>query len=164
MNKIELFNSFSYFEEEYLQDTMDANECSEDTAYEVANDMLYEDWSYIRKQIVYAINMNAVVVTGELGRWDGRHAIGEYFDDIENALDKILNSADDFSVDLEYGTLVVRTYDHDGSSIFYITMLSEEGKWFYEDWNYGAYDDNRTEEEMLNYVLVNHNKQIELNW
>lgn len=158
-----IFDTLSYFDEENITGIMADCNCTEDEAYYIATDIQADDWRYTRKAIVETINMNSVLITGSYGRWDGSHDIMDYVPDIDDALDKILSTADDFTVDLENGSLVFRTFNHDASSIFYVTMLDDKAADVWNEWEYD-YEDTRSEESICKILFTHHQENIELNW
>jgi len=71
-----------------------------------------------------------VVITGELGLWDGKHTIlperkDSVYDAVQRCIGRDTNEAE---VKWEDGAVVVYAYHHDGCNIFTIRALSKKGQ------------------------------------
>ena len=87
------------------------------------------------------------IITGSLGLWDGRHPVVHPV--IENGLvDTIMKCVDssdiwdyDVFINDDEDYITVHAKHHDGTNVFEIHLLTEEGakayQEAYDDWNYG---------------------------
>lgn len=132
---VELFNthdySFSFWEEHCKEEGIEYDEDKIDWDY--ISDCLSMDWDYIKEVLSNVYDGMEIIISGELGLWNGRPRIDNVLcDNIENALSKCLNKMDDFVVSYDNWGVYVRAMHHDGTNSFTLspikkgTYISEE--------------------------------------
>lgn len=104
---------------------------SDNLSYEIE-----EFWSDFRKAIENEPNYTRCLITGVVGRWDGKHELGiNLCDDLYAAVSKCLKYADDAIIYLEDNVLHVEEYNHDGSSEYKIRLVNSDNYDKLENWD-----------------------------
>lgn len=131
-------DGFTYDEfSDWWQSEYPETELPSDNSDEFFNwcaDEAYDNWTADLENVKYENSYNVpVVLTGQLGLWDGQHTIyPEKFNSVREAVDKIIkngaNSAYcDFDIFYDNGMIEVQHHHHDGTNTFEIHALSKKG-------------------------------------
>lgn len=125
---VELFDtrnySFSFWEEHCKEEGIEYNEDKIDWDY--ISDCLSMDWDYIKEVLSEVYDGMEIIISGELGLWNGSPRIHNVLcDNIEDALSKCLNKMDDFVVSYDNWGVYVRAMHHDGTNSFTLSPIKK---------------------------------------
>ena len=86
-------------------------------------------------------NKGSVMITGDLGLWNGRHEISPVLcNTLRDAIWKCIDNMDDFSIEYYHGQINVSGFHHDGCNTFELHLLSVNGQKAVERQKYSYYD------------------------
>jgi hypothetical protein len=122
-----------YFDYEFYKNWCEDNDCTPADR----NSQAFYDWYQSEREfdiesffanLSYSKLNLPCVVTGSVGRWDGRFEIKLHqFESVEEAIRKCWSGCDDVKVTKRASVLDVEAYHHDGCNYFEIRVLSDLG-------------------------------------
>lgn len=143
------------YEDEAIEAVTDgeAEPLDEEGVWRVARWLADREWYIERDRLVnHLSNAIRLIAIGNVGRWDGNRDAANIFSTPEKTLASILKDCDFWKVWDENGHLFVESSHHDGTNIFEIKMLTEQGWEYYQRWNYG--NDNRSEYAVMKRIAT----------
>ena len=93
------------------------------------------------------------IMTGSCGLWDGKHPAGTVFDTFDDFFYKAIKDCAYWKFWDENGHLYFQCSHHDGTNFFEIKQITERGERYLENWEYGSWDDNRTERDIHDRIM-----------
>lgn len=104
-----------------------------------------DDWYNVREELKGFFKDKLLIAVGSVGRWNGTFAGGMVgmFDEIFMTL---MKDCDYWELADEAGAFTLRCSHHDGTNECEFKVMSEKGKEYYDNWNYGGCSDTRTEQ------------------
>lgn len=118
----------------------------------------YLNWQNIEQELAgYFSNGNHFIAVGTVGRWNGTFAGGKIFETLDELL-TIAKDCDYLKFYDENGHLYLKCSHHDGTNEVEIKEITEKGWEYYENWNYGGWDDRRTEEYIHRQIFIKYSK------
>jgi len=144
-------DNFAY--EEYVDECevngIEAKGSNSDEYWEWMEDITRDNFESDMDNIKYCKEYNVpCVITGHRGLWDGKHTIRPVRK--ESVYDAIMECYDgdgDVEVKFEDGKVVVRHSHHDGTNVFTIYALNEDGEQKFEDYEYEGTPFTLTEDD-----------------
>lgn len=93
------------------------------------NDAHNREWcDFVENLSCSESNLTPVIITGQVGLWDGTHDVYSIrCDTILDAVKKCFSTCDDIHVSMDNGVIKVSAYHHDGTNTFEIHKLSSKG-------------------------------------
>ena len=141
-----LFDNYDGYDFEQVKaDLLENNgwdDISDENVYSAMSDLEYEDWLYCKSLLRHAVD-GKILTKGKAGRWYGNRAALKLFDDIDAAIDAIIQDCDYIRVWEDKNHLYIRASHHDGTNEFEIKQVTPDGERIYHNWNYSY--DPRTE-------------------
>ena len=84
------------------------------------------DWDYIKEVLSEVYDGMEIIISGELGLWNGSPRIHNVLcDNIEDALSRCLNKMDDFIVSYDNWGIYVKAMHHDGTNSFILSPIKK---------------------------------------
>jgi hypothetical protein len=96
-----------------------------------------------------------VIFFGNVGLWNGTFDAGK-IGDFEKLYYDAIKDCEYIKIYDENGHLFIECSHHDGTNYFEIKELTENGKNYFDNWNYGT--DNRTERYVHNQIIKRYSK------
>ena len=104
------------------------------------------NWEYTRDDLErFFDNGSTYLAIGTVGRWDGTFDGGFIFNSFSQLMSKVGKDCDYFHFYDKNGHFFLLCSHHDGTNIVEVKRLTDRGKKYYENWNYGS--SSRTERE-----------------
>lgn len=86
---------------------------------------------------------NGYLITGDLGRWNGKKEIyPEYEDYLDDAVKRVIEKVEKVKITLIDGRINIIGAHHDGQNDMWISALSKKGQEKFENWESGDADDD----------------------
>lgn len=145
VREITLFDNFSGYDfDEIKRDLEECNECTftDEQVWNSISDMEREDWDNVIDMLKDLCGDNKVIAYGTCGTWQGNFEASKMFDNIEKAINACVKYCDYVEIKVNVaGNIAVRATHHDGTNIFEIRVVTENGENYFDKWNY---DDSAT--------------------
>ena len=150
-----IYNNYSLWEtypdeevKDMLSDYYEEDEITEERIwnYRYAQDSV--DWESVEYELkqFFLNNGNKWMIFGSVGRWDGVYKAGTLFDTFEDFFYKATEDCDYIHFYDENGHLYLTCSHHDGTCHYEIKEVTDKGIEYLENWEYGSWDDKRTEQ------------------
>jgi hypothetical protein len=124
----------------------ESNEITEDEICAERYWLDSDDWDCEKERLNdYFDSGNHFLAVGICGRWNGNFAGGIIFDTLDELL-KIARDCDYMEFRDENGHLYFDCFHHDGTNSVEIKEITDRGWDYYQNWNYGDWNDKRTEQ------------------
>lgn len=98
------------------------------------------------------------IAFGSVGRWNGIYPAGTIFESFEDFFYGATRDCTYWKFYDENGHLYLTCSHHDGTCCYEIKAVSDDGYNYYDRWNYGSWDDKRTEEYVYNQIIKRYSK------
>lgn len=126
---IDTYCEGGYSYQDYLEwcEEMDETPAPEgsDAYWDWIDNQKKNDWDDLMANIGCGKNNGRCLLTGAVGRWDGRHTVyPKAFDTLTDAIKAVAADADDVQVWEDGGHVTVHGLHHDGTNIFEIRPLN----------------------------------------
>lgn len=133
----------NYDTEQYMADAREYLEESGDyyTESELYNlrDLYIEEASdWVNTLMDKTFDGNKLIVTGSVGRWNGRYVGAEIYDTWAEFLSKFGKDCDYFKIYTEGRHLYVKCSHHDGDNFCEVKVVTDAGDRYYDNWYYEA--------------------------
>lgn len=150
-----IFNNYdmeSYFEDA-RQCLIDSGEEFDDSEVELhAYDICDMDFQIALEDLKRFFEDKDIIYFGNVGRWNGVFEGGKISDDFEKAFCDMTKDCSYFKIYDENGHLFIHCSHHDGSCSFEVKILNDNGKRYFDNWEY-SWNDKRTEREVYNQIV-----------
>ena len=93
------------------------------------------------------------IMTGNLGLWDGKYPAGIVFDTFDDFFYKAIKDCAYWKFWDENGHLYLKCSHHDGTNWFEVKQMTERGAKYLDNWEYGNWDDERTERDIHDRIM-----------
>lgn len=155
----------TYPEEEMKALILEDYECDENEM-EITDEMIMNmryredefEWDSIKRELNnFFDNVNHILVTGQIGRWNEISSGFDVFDDFDKALQFMSEDCDYFKFYDENGHLYLTCSHHDGTCNFEIRILSDEGYEYLDRYNY-SWNDKRKDSDVAKQLYKRYSK------
>jgi len=145
-------NYFKWAEECLKENCENEEEVSDSLIEEIAYDLVNQDFDIILSELEHFFRNNEIICFGSIGRWNGVYDGGKIFNDFKKAFWDMTKDCDYYKIYDENGHLFIHCSHHDGSCTFEIKVINDNGKRYYDNWEYN-WNDKRTEREVHNQIV-----------
>lgn len=158
-----IFDNYDVWED-YSEDAIaDLRELEGDENYVPSDNAIWEQCDF-RSSVAWDAEHDSLnrffdednakwILVGELGRWDGTHDAGFIFSTFDEMFDKATKDCDYFRLGEEDGQFYLKCSHHDGTNLFYIRKLTDEGERLYDEWDYGDFGGDLSERKIHNKIF-----------
>jgi hypothetical protein len=135
-NECTLYNNYDYKTEDYkasFDEYIELNELDIKNYDEELYDFINRDLTYQYEDLLANIKYGSYeipcVVTGTVGRWNGRFNIyPKRFETLSEAINECCNNVDGIVIKLKDGKIEVKGVHHDATNYYQITCLNKLGQ------------------------------------
>ena len=135
--EIEELSDEAYWEERYFYDEV--------------------NWDETKELLERVFSDDELIVFGAVGRWNGVFEGGFVCNGLNEVLDRCTQDCNYIEFYDENGHLFLHCTHHDGSCLFEIKRLTEEGYNYYSNWNYN-WSDKRSESYICEQLAKRYSK------
>ena len=126
---------------EYCKDCLECEPSGENSEgyWNYVSHMNEMEYDSMRENMTYSEQCQCpVIITGELGLWNGKHEIYPmHCNTLYDAILRCSRNADSVKVEYQDGAVRVYSYHHDGCNVFMIHKLSKRGEIVCSKWENG---------------------------
>lgn len=153
----------TYPTEELIQTAI---ECGWIDDPEDATDDRLTEWRYQESDIDYECEMDMmkdffagkdVIFFGSVGRWDGTHDGGK-IGDFESLYQSAITDCAYIKIYDKAGHFYIECSHHDGTNSFEVKELTAKGREYFDNWQYGSWNDKRSERYIHDQIIRRYSK------
>lgn len=156
-----IFDNYNrYFDEwkqKYLEEFPEYEDISDDSLINIFWDEESMEWEDAKIQLDNFFDNAKLLLTGNIGRWNGVSSGFDTFDTLDSLLDFALEDCAYFKIWDENGHLYVCGSHHDGTVSYEIKILTDKGKDYLENWEY-SWNDKRTNTDVHKALIERYSR------
>lgn len=137
------------------EDGYEKEEITESMIFDKRDTLNDEDWELAKECLkeFFLDYTGKWIMSGNLGLWCGKYHAGIVFDTFDDFFYKAIKDCAYWKFWDENGHLYFQCSHHDGTNWFEIKQMTECGEKYLDNWEYGSWDDERTERDIHDRIM-----------